>query len=221
MLCPDSFSYYSGVQNAEKPTEPDLSGKVVGALKYSLQDSILIAENGGIVQSVDFNNTMDGIIHMMDMLERGDIQGIVLTRPMYYYFARMLEQHSKFKYIKDRFANEPLEYAEKKLKNKMVTGMLVRRREDYEYFRKYFKDNWLQIQGCYMVNLNYKHLKFRTKPADIMIGLFVPFLSGCLAVVGFVLLFGVVYEGRKMYLKKNFQPVSTDVGLNMKINETM
>ena len=39
----------------------------------------------------------------------------------------------------------------------LIAGALVRDRDVYTYMVRYFKSNWLQIQQCYLSDLNYKH----------------------------------------------------------------
>ena len=193
----------SQIIEAQEPKEPDLSGKQVGTLKNAMHDSIMIAEHGGIVRTVDFNNTINGILRMVDMLESNEIDGFLITRPIYYYFAREVEEKEKYKEAKLKMERIKLLRSEKSFRDgKMATGMLVSRKEDYEYFGKYFKSNWLQIQGCYLVNLNYKEKKFQFSRPSLMIGLFYPFLWAALGIIGGILLFGLVYEVVRRSLSK-------------------
>ena len=186
----------SNIIDTQKIKEPDLSGKRVGVLKNALHDSIMIAQNGGIVHTFDFNNTMSGIVDMMRMVESNGIDGFLLTRPMYYYFARKIAEQDKYKEMKQYYEGIQLIRSEKFFRQgHLTTGMLVRRKSDYDFFSKYFKDNWLVIQGCYAINLNSKEKKYHYTPPNLVIGLFIPFLVGSLAIVGFIVLFGAFYEG--------------------------
>ena len=64
-----------------------------------MHDSMMIAQHGGIVHTVDFNNTISGILLMVDMLERGEIDGFLITRPIYYYFAREIDEKEKYREV--------------------------------------------------------------------------------------------------------------------------
>ena len=194
----------SQIIEAQEPKEPDLSGKQVGTLKNAMHDSIMIAQHGGIVRTVHFDNTIAGILEMVSMLESNEIDGFLVTRPIYYYFAREIAEKEKYKDDNDRIEKMNLLRTEKFFKSgNMAVGMMVKRQEDYEYFEKYFKGNWLQIQGCYLTNLNYKEKKFQSTQPDLMIGLFYPFLGGALGIVGGVVIFGLVFEiVRRGCLKK-------------------
>ena len=155
------------------------------------------------MQTVDYNNTVTGILHMLFMLEKNEIDGFLITRPIYYYFARKIREEEKYRDIKAKMDSMALSKTEKNFRyDKMSTGMLVKHHKFYEYFGKYFKSNWLQIQGCYMVNLNYKDKKFKFSRPSLMIGLFYPFLGGVLGIIGGILLFGFIYEGRRRGFKK-------------------
>ena len=120
------------------------------------------------------------------------------------YYPNTIHSSPALPKVKARLEEVKLSRSEKKFLNGgMVTGMMVKRKDDFEYFSKYFQSNWLQIQGCYLTNLNYKEKKFQSERPNLMIGLFYPFLGGALGIVGAVLLFGLGYEIlRRRHAKK-------------------
>ena len=77
---------------------------------------------------------------------------------------------------------------------KVVTGMLVKEREDYEFFKRYFDNNWLQIQACNSFDLNSKDETIEYNEPSHFEGLFYPFFYGTLMILAMLLVFGVVYE---------------------------
>ena len=72
--------------------------------------------------------------------------------------------------------------------------MLVKEKEDYEFFKRYFDNNWLQIQACNSFDLNSKDETIEYNEPSHFEGLFYPFFYGTLMVMSVILLFGVVYE---------------------------
>ena len=81
----------------EDPPEPILSGKRVGALRDQLHDTTMVAQHGGILKETDFNDTVIGILNLMRMLDRKELDGFIVTRPMYYFFARSVQEDAKYK----------------------------------------------------------------------------------------------------------------------------
>lgn len=72
--------------------------------------------------------------------------------------------------------------------------MLVRHGKDYRMLKNYFESSWLQIQGCYASDLNYKHQNIVHKRPNAITALFVPLITGVLYALFVVGCFGMVYE---------------------------
>ena len=80
-------------------------------------------------------------------------------------------------------------------KDKVVTGMLVKRDADYEFFRRYFDNNWMQIQACNSFASNSNDEIFGVYGDNSHFeGLFHPFFHGTLVTLGLIVCFGFVYE---------------------------
>ena len=80
------------------------------------------------------------------------------------------------------------------LRGSLASGILVKEKRDYEYLRRYFENNWLQIQTCHTMNLNNEDETFQlTQSPQMLDVLGVLMISGCGVVVVIVLL-GVAYE---------------------------
>ena len=173
----------------------ELAGMRVGTLQNQLHDSSMVSQHGGSVHAIEFNDTVIGIIELIKQLERKEIDGYLISRPIYYYFARSIEEKEKYKIPHAIIRHVPLHRTEKFFRNEiLVTGMLVKHDDDYNYFRKYFESNWLQIQGCYSINLNYKDKKFESHNYSPVAGMFYPFLIATVIIIGCILLFGLAYE---------------------------
>ena len=87
---------------------------------------------------------------------------------------------------------------------KVVTGMLVKEKVDYEFFRRYFDNNWLQIQACNSFDLNSKDEMIEYNEPSHFEGLFYPFFYGTLIVMSVMAIVGAVYEGcRRKSGKRN------------------
>ena len=130
------------------------------------------------------------------MLSRGELDGFMVTKPSYYYYARkLLENGSLGRDIR----HVRLVRTEKSfVNNNLVAGILLKEEEDYNIFRKYFESNWPTNQGCYMSQLNAKEKRFAKKEkVNPMLGLFFPFFTGCSGVVGLIVCFGIIYEWKR------------------------
>ena len=178
---------------------PELSGMTVGSLKDRLFDSIVITQHEGRMREFPFNDTVLGIMDMIQALQDKHIDGFLLNRPTYYYFSRVLEQY--YPEMAAKVSQVKLTRTEKFFRgNRLVAGMGVKDSNVYNFFKSYFESNWLQIQGCYASELNSKHRKIEreeNKRSHFIGGLLVPFfyLGGFLLLL--ILCFGVLYEIRR------------------------
>ena len=176
----------------------DISGKRIGVLKGAMHDAIMIAQYGGIIETFNYTNTVHGIMDMIEQLESGEITGFVITKPIYFYFSRMIVENEKYKQFNPKVVKVGLYTTEITFpRDSFVTGMLLKHREDYEYLHRYFSSNWLQIQGCYLSSLNMKNTKFVPQLGSSMVGLFEPFLAGTLTIIGVMCVVGLFYEVRR------------------------
>ena len=165
-------------------------------LKGGLGDMLMVAQHGGILQEIEFDNTIQGIVTMIKMLMNGELDGFLVTKPTYYYYARETQEQ---KSLASEVHHVRLMRTEKNfVGDELVGGMLLKEFEDYDYFRKYFESNGPKIQGCFTAQLNAKEKRFKKKEnANPIVGLFFPFFLGCLVMLGIILCFGIVYEWRR------------------------
>ena len=194
------------IMEARSTEDPQLVGMKVGALRHRLHDSLIISQHGGILREIEFNNTVVGVIDLVRSLERGEIDGFLVSRSTYYYYARVTHDVKKYRLKAASIRHVKMVKTEKHFRGeKLVTGMLVKSRKDYEYFRQYFKSNWLQIQGCYSYDLNYKDKKFVRDGSNPVAGLFFPFFGGSLIILAVIGFFGIIYEIRRYVIAKRGQ----------------
>ena len=171
---------------------PDMHGARVGALANRLYDSVMILQHGGSLKEIPYNSTVAGVVKMIRELDSETIDGFLLTKPTYYYYER------EIKTLKHRHLAEIVKHVKRTTKHfvdeKLVAGMLVKKDEDYRFLREYFDNNWLQIQGCYVADLTYKHHAVMHTKTNAMSVLFVPFFTGMIHAAFTIVCFGIVYE---------------------------
>ena len=172
-----------------------MRGTKVGALTNRVYDSLMIAQHGGILKEIPFNKTFDGIVTLIQMLRKKEIDGFLVSRTTYYYFSRLMDEDPK---LGSDIRDFRLKQTEKDFvgdhSNHLVAGMLVRSYQDYLFFREYFQSNWPHIQGCYSYDLNYKDKKFVADRRNPLEGLFLPFFLGAIVVLCVLVGLGIIYE---------------------------
>ena len=98
---------------------------------------------------------------------------------------------------------------------RVVTGMLLKEKKDYEFFKRYFTNNWLQIQACNSFDLNSKDETIEYNEPSHFVGLFYLFFYGTIITMAGLLIFGVVYEVFRRRLVKMY-----DIKENVELCET-
>ena len=190
------------VINAHNLPDADLNGKFVGGLKHQVHDAIMIVQHGGILRDIAFNDTVIGVAELINMMERKIINGFLINKSTYHYFSKeiLLE---KYRDVARSISSIDLIRTEKFFRGtQLVTGMLVRNDVDYEYFKKYFNDNWLQIQTCYSYHLIHEETRFKSVVHSTVEGLFYPFLYSTIGILGVLVSLGTLYEIRWKRRKK-------------------
>ena len=196
-------SLTTDIMGARSAKSQTLRGKIIGALKYRLHDFTMIAQHEGILHAFEFNNTVVGVVELIKQLQREHIDGFLISRSTYFYFSREIGGNIKYKDYKASIRNVQMIRSEKfYLGEKLVAGMLVKDRTVYEYFKTYFEYNWLQIQGCYAYNLNYKDKTFDMDFYSPYEGLFYPFLYWSLGILSIIISFGMLYEIWQFFKKR-------------------
>lgn len=98
----------------------------------------MIAQHGGIVQTVEYNDTIFGILDMIRGIQMNEADGFVVTKPIWYFFARSIEEREKYKQFQSTVSAAQLVATEISFpRDIFVSGMLVKRKEDYEHFHRY------------------------------------------------------------------------------------
>lgn len=144
------------IADVHASSSPLLHGKKVGGLKTGLVEATIVAQHGGFFESIDSTDTIENIMELFVLLDEERIDGIILSRPTYYFFLEKLKKE-KYRMFVERLETIKTDMTEKALvRGKLVLGALMRDTKSYTYFQKYLKTNWLQIQVCNAFNLNYK-----------------------------------------------------------------
>ena len=162
----------------------------------------MIEQHGGIINNVNTSSVVRGVFELIRRLKRGQIAGYLVNKSTYRYFTRVVANPANEAIRKeyDEIVRDVhLHRSEKHfLVDRLVTGMLVRDAEKYQYFRTYFESNWLKIQGCFADNIN-AHNDLLDPPAyySLLDGLFLPFLFCSLTVFAAFVVFGVIIEVKR------------------------
>ena len=201
-------SIATNVMDMKNPTTPDLKGRKVGALAGRPHDLLTISQEGGVARQMEFNDTTVGYINLVKMLKSGDIDGILMNRMTYYYCNKRLRDHERYRKF---MPSAHLATTEKELIGEdIVGGMLLRRWDDYQFFRRYFEINWAHLQGCYTFDANHRQIEYREDDENVLEGLFFPFLHGTLIVLVIIVVFGVVYEVHRRMAGRNVNQLPCD-----------
>lgn len=225
------------IKEVRSPAEIPMRGKLIGAMRNRLHDSIMIAQHGGILHDIDFSSTIDGVVDLMKLLKKGEIEGFLISRTTYYYFSRIMNEQTEtsvYASHKKDISDIDMLRTEKYFRSdKLVVGMMVRNLSDYEFFRRFIEYNWLRLQACYKYNLNYKEVRFEKHFYSPYEGLLLPFLYGFIVIMGLIVCYGILYEGhtrrdRMSEFIRNWTtikrpssevgPISTDSRLRTRVN---
>lgn len=177
-----------------------MAGEKVGCLNYRANDAIIIAQQGGVVHTIEYNDTVNGIGELIDLLQKKVIHGFLVNKQMYYYFLKSIV---KAKYKRQAERSEKVQMIQQEMMyqgDQLAYGMLIKQKHDYDYFRTYFENNWLHLQTCHQVQNNRKFSlmpRVETSLFSPESGLFLPFLYYSLGILGLISCFGVIYEMRR------------------------
>lgn len=195
-----SLTYHITSIHSHKPT--GFHGKVVAGLAGRNYDVTMVAQHGGIFQHVDYENIVMGTVKLIQKLEAHEIDGFLLSRPTYYAFMTSVRDKKQYKmygkYV-DHINQGLIDVREKRsVREPLVVGMLIKNRKSYQYFTKYFEDNWLQIQDNTAFSLNCEAHKFvKDELPHFTGGLIYYFLYSVIGVLGIIGCYGIYKEGRK------------------------
>ena len=91
---------------------PVLNGRRVGGLKHQLHDTTVVAEHGGMLHDIEYSDEILGVMELVRMLSRKEIDGFVVNKITYqkYYHA---VQHSRT--YREMAAHEVCTYLHKSL----------------------------------------------------------------------------------------------------------
>lgn len=187
----------------EKKTAPifDMTGSTIGVLDNRLYDVTAVARAGGHVHVINQTDTIQGMTLLLKLLlskERNgnEIDGFLVDKFTYYYYwewsnkpGNEIGRELLYRTIRTDKSTKTKEF---------YYGILVKRLEDLEHLKHYFKMNWFQVETCLTLQINSlvgdlaifeDHENF--PPDD---GFRDPWLSLSIFIVLFVCCFGVCYD---------------------------
>ena len=185
------------IAKATAPVNHKISGQVVGGLKHRLLDAATIAEQGGIIRGIEYNDFVSGIKQLIKLLHQGNITGFLVDTQTYYYFYNIMERENN---TDEQLQTTAMIRTEKMYgSEKLYFGALMKYKSHFEYFKNYVTDNKLQLKSCYHFGINTKQPNSARDGyiLDPDGGLFYPFLYSTLGTFGVIGIFGVIYEIRR------------------------
>ena len=195
-------SLTSEVINVRSPSNPKMVGKIIGSLKHRLHEATIISQHRGILQEIDTNDTILGIVDLMNKLYRKEIDGFLIDRPTHYYFKEHIDAR-KYRHIVPTIPEGQMRRTERSFEgNSLEVGILMKNVTEFNYFKKYFEYNRFQIQVCNALKLNFKSSDIEYRYMALDGGLFGSFLKYCLSVLAVIVCFGIAYDIRLYYVKR-------------------
>ena len=198
----------SEIINANQPQNTDLSGKKVGTLRYRIHDIALVAQHGGILYQGSIDNTLKGIGELIDMLENKTIDGFVLDRNTYYYYSKRAEKPKNIGMTLKMRSLGVLKTVKTHREEGFSCGIMFKHFDDYNFFKSYFQNNHMYLQSCNSLRMNTE--KQFTPQSNLFgtdDGMMESVLYYSLGVLGFGVLVGALFEGRKYYNSRNGIPI--------------
>ena len=193
----------SEIINARAPANTEMAEKVIAVMKGRSHDIQLVTHQGGVVYIGKFGHTMRGMNEMISLLESKTVEGFLVDRNTHYHFMNRIKE-KKYKYIARRLEKIDMIKAEKSHPhNSLTCGMLIRNLDDYNYFKAYFDNNRMVVRSCNAMRMNTKGgdvgeaSNMFSSDSDI----FQTVITYTLALLGVMILFGCIVEGRRYYYK--------------------
>lgn len=199
--------------SAHKP--PDVHGKTVAGLQHQFEASIMVANQGGIYQAHEYNETVEGVMQLLRMLKNKEIHGIMLSSMTYSYFRLAVRNKTDYLEYTEEYENMGIHLSERRYQGEssLATGMLVKDEQVYEYFRSYFQDNWITIQNCASYYRNKKMLAWSSEPhLSYVDHLFMNFVYAVLAILLGIFVIGFLLEVKHRFHRDKCDTARTDDG---------
>ena len=186
----------SELTKANSLPPPEVVGAKVGVLPHRLYDAIVIAKEGGIVENVSSNDTIDGIYELVDKLKNKDIHGFAIDRyvllMVYKYFQEKDPEFVKF--LKTKTIHTELGYTGETL----AYGFLVRDKLDYDFLADFVQDNRNVLNTCNTLLINDLSIEANEDRSSRSLftsgGAFWPSFVSLSVVIGLICCFGFCYE---------------------------
>ena len=203
MLTSEIFEAHANIQ------PPDMMDSRVGVIRDHSYETILVADNGGILIDVPRDNITDGIHKLVDMLHREYIDGFVLDRYELMLFYDLFKDDPKFDedvfYLRTHTILTPITHTEQH-----AYGLLVADEEHYEFLSHFMISNWEVIKSCTSLFLNSysRHLHLHREKGKMFSTkgeLFWPSFTTCAVTLLFILMVGGLYEWMRNKIPSRFE----------------
>ena len=189
--------------------QPAMAGGRIGVLKHRAYDTTAVAVRGGIAVA---SNRLgrDGIVELIGMLKRNEIDGFLLDRYI------LITFHSHMSNI-SLYANDVTFLQTETVRSEVHAttdenlsyGILVKNEEDYDYFHDFVVDNEHVISACNALLLNQHTHDIGMH--QVLNPLFSPrgeffwpsFICGVILLAG-ILCYGAVYERNRRKKSKYY-----------------
>lgn len=197
----------SEITRHNSPSTPEIAGAKVGALRHRTYDTFLIAKLGGHLVEIPPTNESLGIVEMIRMLRRKEIDGFILDRFTLIVFYRHLKRAAEHRTDLDYLRTKTIRTEKSYTGEKLSYGMLVKNLAEYEFLVDFVRDNQQVINTCNELLLNdYSrevHVYEIQNPLfDVAGGMFWPSMITVSIIMALIVIFGIVYE----YKRRNASP---------------
>ena len=190
------------ILSKSNPHGPSMAASRIGVLNGRILDASIVMNKGGHVEISKDGSMTSGITELLTQLRTESINGFVVDKQVYVSTLTTYKQiagHGNHQQKTDAnfFLSETLHTEIPHSGEVYSYGILVKERMDYEYFIDFIKDNKHNVQIC-------KELHMHTQPNhqgkntrnifSSEFNLFRRVLKGIAIILGFLILFGLLYE---------------------------
>ena len=197
--------------NANSPASTEMDGEKVGVLKDRIHDMSIVARHGGVLHVGTVGHTMRGIDQLITMVENKTVSGYLVDKNTYRYFNSRLKEEM-YKNLAIKFERLGMTMTEKSNPGyHLKCGMLIRRREDYDFFREYLDNNRLIMHTCNDARMttlsdeSEEGSNFMTADGS----LFKKVITYVLSIVGAIVVIGLLIEAVRYYVKNRKSNATT------------
>ena len=195
------------ISTATAVPTPTMAGIKIGILNGRIYDASVVLKKGGYVDMAENGSVMESIFELIEKLRNKNISGILIDKHAYTkahgYFTNNTENTTIAKFFKHQTYHTVID------RGGVVYsyGILVKEKEDYDYFNQFVVDNHLNLQICKELQMHQLPDEGPSKMHDIFspdAGLFKISIKITLTLLAVIICIGVLYEIARKKICKNF-----------------